>query len=125
MSAKLRSDPHFAIILSIHLLANVFFIPIISRLFLLAPLLKSIVEIEAKVKQDQVNNAKSAFIFVINLSIIQGCQSGSVGQDGQLVQVVQVVQVVRVAWVVRVVPVIKFVNAYGFHGLNNQIIEKT
>ena len=39
--------------------------------------------------------------------------------------VVQVVQVVRVAWVVRVVLVIKFVNAYGLHGLNNQIIEKT
>ena len=78
-----------------------------------------------KYKQDQVNNAKSAFIFMINLLIIQGCQSGSVGQDGQLVQVVQVVQVVRVAWVVRVVPVIKFVNAYGFHGLNNQIIQKT
>ena len=32
---------------------------------------------------------------------------------------------VKVAWVVRVVLVIKFVNAYGFHGLNNQIIEKT
>ena len=32
---------------------------------------------------------------------------------------------VRVAWVVRVVLVIKFVNAYGFHGLNSQIIEKT
>ena len=32
---------------------------------------------------------------------------------------------VRVAWVVRVVLVIKFVNAYGLHGLNNQIIEKT
>ena len=62
---------------------------------------------------------------MINLLIIQACQSGSVGQDGQLVQVVQVVQVVRVAWVVRVVPVIKFVNAYGFRGLNNQIIEKT
>ena len=33
-----------------------------------------------------------------------------------------VVQVVRVAWVVLV---IKFVNTYGLHGLNNQIIEKT
>ena len=32
---------------------------------------------------------------------------------------------VRVAWVVRVVLVIKFVNAYGLHGLNNKIIEKT
>ena len=40
-----------------------------------------------------------------------------------MVQVVQVVLVVRVAWVVRVVLVIKFVNAYGFPGLNNQIIE--
>ena len=38
---------------------------------------------------------------------------------------VQAVQVVRIAWVVRVVMVIKFVNAYGLHGLNNQIIEKT
>ena len=50
-------------------------------------------------------------------------------QGVQLVQGVQVVQVVRlvvrVAWVVRVVLVIKFVNAYGLHGLNNQIIEKT
>ena len=43
----------------------------------------------------------------------------------QVVQVVNVVQVVRVAWVVRVVLVIKFVNAYGLHGLNSQIIEKT
>ena len=42
-----------------------------------------------------------------------------------MVQGVQVVQVVRFAWVVRVVLVIKFVDAYGFHGLNNQIIEKT
>ena len=33
--------------------------------------------------------------------------------------------VVRVAWVVRVVVVIMFVNAYGLHSLNNQIIEKT
>ena len=40
-------------------------------------------------------------------------------------QVVNVVQVVRVTWVVRVVLVIKFVNAYGLHGLDNQIIEKT
>ena len=32
---------------------------------------------------------------------------------------------VRVAWVVRVVLVVKFVNVYGLHGLNNQIIEKT
>ena len=38
---------------------------------------------------------------------------------GQVVLVVQVVQVVQV------VLVIKFVNAYGLHGLNNQIIEKT
>ena len=58
-------------------------------------------------KQDQVNNVNFAFIFMINLLIIQ------------------VVQVVRVAWVVRVVLVIKFVNAYGFHGVNNQNIVKT
>ena len=31
---------------------------------------------------------------------------------------------VRVVRVVRVVLVIKFVDAYGLHGLNNQIIEK-
>ena len=43
----------------------------------------------------------------------------------QVVQVVNVVQVVRVAWVVRVVLVIKFVNAYGLHGPNNQIMEKS
>ena len=42
-----------------------------------------------------------------------------------MVPVVQVVLVVRVAWVVRVVLVIKFVIAYGLHGVNNQIIEKT
>ena len=35
------------------------------------------------------------------------------------------VQVVGIAWPARVVLVIKFVNAYGFHGLNNQIIQKT
>ena len=38
---------------------------------------------------------------------------------------VEVAQVVRVAWAVRVVLMIKFVDAYGSHGLNNLIIEKT
>ena len=38
--------------------------------------------------QDQVSNANSAFIFMINLWVIQGCQSGSVGQGGQLVRLV-------------------------------------
>ena len=38
------------------------------------------------VSQDQVNNANSAFIFMINLLIIQGCQSGSVGRGDQLVR---------------------------------------
>ena len=88
-------------------------------------------------RQDQVNNANSAFIFMINLLIIQGCLSGSVGQVGQVgllvqvVRVVQVVQVVRVVLVVNVVQVvtvvlvIKFVNVYGFHGLNNQLIKKS
>ena len=85
--------------------------------------------IKTKHEQGQVNNANSAFIPIINLFIIQGCQSGSVGQGSQVglviqviqvVQVVQVVnkvQVVRVALVVRVVLVlvlvIKFVNVYG------------
>ena len=40
-----------------------------------------------KDKQDQVSNANSAFIFMINLLIIQGCQSGSVGWGGQVGQV--------------------------------------
>ena len=48
-----------------------------------------------------------------------------VGLVVQVVQVGNVVQVVRVAWVVRVVLVIKFVNEYGLHGLNHQIIEKS
>ena len=93
-------------------------------------------------KEDQVNNASSVFIFIINLLIIQGCQSGSVGLGGQLVRLsgwsgwsgwsgdpggqgcpgdqggfggqgVQVVQVVLV---------IKLVNSYGLLGLNNPII---
>ena len=38
-----------------------------------------------KAKQDQVNNANSEFIFMINLLIIQGCQSGSVCWGGQSV----------------------------------------
>ena len=54
-----------------------------------------------------------------------GSPDGPGGPGGPGGQVVQVVQVVRVAWVVRVVLVIKFVNAYGLHRLNNQIIEKT
>ena len=33
-------------------------------------------------RQDKVNDANSAFIFIINLFIIQGCQSGSVGRGG-------------------------------------------
>ena len=41
-----------------------------------------------KLKQDQVNNASSAFIFMINLLIIQGCQSGSVGRGDQLVRLI-------------------------------------
>ena len=43
----------------------------------------------------------------------------------QVVQVVRGVQVVNVVQVVRVVLVIKFVNAYGLHGPNNQIMEKS
>ena len=35
--------------------------------------------------KDQVNNPNSAFIFMINILIIQGCQSGSVGQVVQVV----------------------------------------
>ena len=42
-------------------------------------------------KQDQVNNANSEIIFKINLLIIQGCQSGSVGRGGQLVRLVRLV----------------------------------
>ena len=38
---------------------------------------------------DQVNNANSVFIFLINLLIIQGFQSGSVGQAVQAGQVGQ------------------------------------
>ena len=41
-------------------------------------------ELEKKKEQDQVNNANSAFIFMINLFIIQCCHSGSVGQIGQI-----------------------------------------
>ena len=44
-----------------------------------------------KLKQDQVNNASSAFIFMINLLIIQGCQSGSVGRGDQLVRLVRLI----------------------------------
>ena len=33
-------------------------------------------------KEDQVKNAISAFIYIINLFIIQVCQSGSVGLGG-------------------------------------------
>ena len=44
-----------------------------------------------KLKQDQVNNASSAFIFMINLLIIQGCQSGSVGRGDQLVKLVRLI----------------------------------
>ena len=53
-------------------------------------------------KQDQVNNANSAFIFMINLFIIQGCHSGSVGRIGKIRLVRLVVQVVQVDWVVQV-----------------------
>ena len=41
--------------------------------------------------QDQVNNTNSAFIFMINLFITLGCQSGSVGRGGQLVRLVRLV----------------------------------
>ena len=44
-----------------------------------------------KAKQDQVNNANSEFIFMINLFIIQGCQSGSVGRGDQLVRLVRLI----------------------------------
>ena len=42
-------------------------------------------------EKDQVNNANSAFIFMINLLIIQGCQSGSVGRGDQLVRLVRLI----------------------------------
>ena len=45
-------------------------------------------KLEKKEEQDQVNNSNTAFIFMKNLFIIQGCQSGSVGQGGQLVRLV-------------------------------------
>ena len=44
-----------------------------------------------KCKLDQVNNANSVFIFMINLLIIQGCQSGSFGWGGHLVRLVRLV----------------------------------
>ena len=65
-------------------------------------------------------------VMVVGLDrVVQLVQVVQVVQVAQVIQVVQVVQLVTVAWVVRVVLVIKFVDAYGFHGLNNQIIEKT
>ena len=36
-----------------------------------------------KLNLDQVNNANSAFIFLLNLLISQGCQVGLIGQCGQ------------------------------------------
>ena len=50
--------------------------------------------------QDQANNANSAFVFMINLLIIQGCQSDSVGRGGQGGQGGQVGQVGQVGLVV-------------------------
>ena len=41
-------------------------------------------KLEKKEEQDQVNNSNTAFIFMKNLFIIQGCQSGSVGQVSQI-----------------------------------------
>ena len=52
-------------------------------------------------KQDQVNSANSAFIFMINLLFIQGCQSDSVGRGGQLVRLVRLV---RLVWCSRGTP---------------------
>ena len=40
--------------------------------------------IKTKHEEGQVNNANSAFILIINLFIIQGCQSGLVGRGGQV-----------------------------------------
>ena len=44
-----------------------------------------------ELQQDQVNNTNSAFIFMKNLLIIQGCQSGSFRRCGQLVRFVRLV----------------------------------
>ena len=62
-------------------------------------------------KQDQVNNANSAFI-LINCLVSRVCQSGSIGQ----VQVIQVVQVVQVVRVVRVVGGVRGVRWSGVQG---------
>ena len=61
------------------------------------------------VKQNQVNNADSAFIFIINIFIPQDYQSGSVGWGGQLVRLVQVVQVLQVVQAVQAVQVVQVV----------------
>ena len=69
-------------------------------------------------KQDQVNNANSAFM-LINCLISRGFQSGSIGQVQviQVVQMVQVVRVVRVVQVVRVVRVVRGVRGVRWSGV--------
>ena len=89
-----------------------------------------------KLKLDQVNNANSAFIFLLNLLIGQDCQGGLIGQCGQggpggsgrldchggqtgqagqgvqdgkdihWIRVVRLVRIVRVVWVVKVIQVV-------------------
>ena len=50
------------------------------------------------IQQNQVNNANSAFIFMINLLIIQDCRSGSVGWVGQLVRLFRLIWWSRWSW---------------------------
>ena len=76
-------------------------------------------------KEDQVKNAISAFIYIINLFIIQVCQSGSVGLGGPGCQCGPGGQGCLGGQVGPGDQVIKFVNAYGLHGLKNQIVKKT
>ena len=64
-------------------------------------------------KEDQVKNAISAFIYIINLFIIQVCQSGSVGLGGPGCQCGPGGQ-----------GCLGGQGGPGLHGLNNQIIEK-
>ena len=68
-------------------------------------------------KEDQVKNAISAFIYIINLFIIQVCQSGSVGLGGPGCQCGPGGQGGPGDQVCQCI--------YGFHGLNYQIIVKT
>ena len=71
-------------------------------------------------KLEQVNNADSAFIFLVNLLINQCCRTGLIIQVVQVDHVVHVVQVDQMVQVVHVVQVVKAAQVVSLDDIHSE-----